>query len=88
MTRAVFYTVMVCVVSAACGRPAPRPVTFNKDVAPIVFANCVTCHRPAGDAPFSLLTYGNAADRAVEIAEQTLARQMPPWLPEIHRETV
>ena len=43
---------------SACGRssPAPAAVTFNKDIAPIVFANCAPCHRPGGVAPFSLLT--------------------------------
>ena len=69
-------------MSTACGGPGSTPVTFNKDVAPIVFANCSTCHRPGGDAPFSLLTYGDAARRAAEIGDQTLARHMPPWLPE------
>lgn len=70
------------VVNTSCGGPAPAPVTFNKDVAPIVFANCVTCHRPGGDAPFSLLTYADAAVRADDIGQATLARHMPPWLPE------
>ena len=74
--------VVVAVSSCRCGGPATQPVTFNRDVAPIVFANCVTCHRPAGDAPFSLLTYADVAPRAADIAEQTLARHMPPWLPE------
>ena len=65
-----------------CARPSSGPVTFNRDVAPIVFANCVTCHRPGGDAPFSLVTYADAVRRARAIGEQTLARHMPPWLPE------
>ena len=68
------------ILSSGCARPSP--VTFNKDVAPILFANCVTCHRPGGDGPFSLLTYADAAGRAEDIGEQTLARHMPPWLPE------
>ena len=49
---------------AGCGNRAPKPVTFNKDIAPIVFANCVSCHRPGGDGPFSLLTYADAAKHA------------------------
>jgi tetratricopeptide (TPR) repeat protein len=68
---------------AACGRSsAPRTVTFNKDIAPMLFTNCATCHRPGGAAPFSLLSYADAAARADEIAHQTLERHMPPWLPE------
>ena len=43
--------------SVAQDRP---PVTFTKDIAPIVFARCAGCHRPEGPAPFSLLTYQDA----------------------------
>ena len=32
-------------------------VTFNKDVAPIIFESCAICHRPSGSAPFALLGY-------------------------------
>lgn len=79
MARSALGTLVAAVLlSSSCGRPA----TFNKDVAPIVFANCVTCHRPGGDGPFSLLTYAESARRAAAIGEQTLARHMPPWLPE------
>ena len=38
----------------------PKDVTFSKDVAPIVYANCVYCHRPGEIAPFSLLSYQSA----------------------------
>jgi tetratricopeptide (TPR) repeat protein len=69
---------------AGCGRSSPSPaaVTFNKDIAPIVFANCAPCHRPGGVAPFSVLTFAEAAEHASEMGEETLARRMPPWLPE------
>src|SRR5688572_16186255 len=66
------------------GEPAPAPprtVTFNKDIAPILFANCASCHRPGGAGPFSLLSYSDAAANADEIAAQTLKGHMPPWLP-------
>jgi mono/diheme cytochrome c family protein len=35
----------------------PKEVTFNRDVAPIFFKNCVVCHRPNDIAPMSLMTY-------------------------------
>jgi tetratricopeptide (TPR) repeat protein/mono/diheme cytochrome c family protein len=60
----------------------PAPVTFNKDIAPIVYANCVSCHRPGEVAPFSLLTYADAVKHADTVAKETRARHMPPWLPE------
>lgn len=66
----------------ACGSPPPAaPVTFNKDIAPILFANCASCHRPGGVAPFSLLTHAEAAEQAEAIANETFKGHMPPWLP-------
>ncbi len=61
---------------------APRgPVTFNCDVAPIIFAHCASCHRPGQAAPFPLLTYRDVSKRAKQVAEVTASRYMPPWLP-------
>ena len=57
-------------------------VTFNKDIAPIVFAHCASCHHPGTSAPFSLLTYEDVKSRAQIIAAVTTGRIMPPWLPE------
>src|SRR5579863_4374654 len=56
--------------------------TFSHDVAPILYRNCAACHRPGGVAPFSLLTYQEAAKRAQLIAAVTAKHYMPPWLPE------
>src|ERR1700722_2499889 len=61
---------------------APRaaaPPPFNKDSAPILYANCATCHRPGEVAPFPLLTYQDAAKRAALIAGAVKGRFMPPW---------
>ncbi len=70
-------------LAGACSKatPAPQAVTFNKDIAPIVFASCASCHRPGGVAPFSLLTYAEVVEHADVIASVTRAGQMPPWLP-------
>jgi tetratricopeptide (TPR) repeat protein len=65
----------------AIGAAAPAP-TFTRDVAPIVFANCSSCHRPGGPAPFSLLSYSDVKSRARLIASATGRRFMPPWKPE------
>lgn len=53
--------------------------TFNKDVAPIVFGQCATCHRPGEAAPFPLLSYQDAKKRGKLIAQVTQSKQMPPW---------
>jgi len=58
------------------------PVTFNRDVAPILYSNCTACHRPGEAAPFSLLTYNDAKQRAGLIASVTSSHVMPPWQPE------
>jgi Flp pilus assembly protein TadD len=75
---------LTMLAGAGCGGSSepPAAVTFTRDLAPIVFTNCAPCHRPGGVAPFSLLTYSDAVSHASEIAEQTRARHMPPWLPE------
>jgi mono/diheme cytochrome c family protein len=57
-------------------------VTFNKDIAPIVFGHCAGCHRPGEAAPFPLLKYGDVKKHAAQIAEVTRSGFMPPWLPE------
>jgi Tfp pilus assembly protein PilF len=60
----------------------PTPLTFTRDIAPIVFTHCTPCHRPGQAAPFSLLTYGDVRAELDAIADQTRDRRMPPWLPE------
>ena len=54
-------------------------VTFDKDIAPLLFARCGVCHHPEGSAPFSLLTYQAARQHATQIALVTKRRLMPPW---------
>ena len=64
---------------------APRrtgTLTFNRDVAPIIFGNCSWCHRPGQFAPFTLLSYADVKKHAADIARVTASRYMPPWLPE------
>ena len=39
---------------------AADPVTFTKDVAPILQRSCQVCHRDGSIAPMSLLTYEDA----------------------------
>ena len=65
----------------SAAEPAPVP-TWAADVAPIIYRNCVECHRPGQVAPFSLLAYADAAKRAEFIAKAVRGRIMPPWLPD------
>jgi hypothetical protein len=54
--------------------------TFSKEVAPILFKHCASCHRPGeiGSA-LSLLSYDSARASAALIKEQVMRREMPPW---------
>jgi mono/diheme cytochrome c family protein len=80
-----FLVTLACVPALfAAEPPAPRHVTFNhvtfnKDIAPLIYANCSSCHRPGEAAPFSLLSYQDVAKKAQLIAAVTASRQMPPW---------
>jgi hypothetical protein len=56
-----------------------KEVTFNHDVAPIFFKNCVVCHRPNDIAPMSLMTYKDAFLWARPIRGDVVERKMPPW---------
>lgn len=60
---------------------AEKP-TFTRDVAPILFSRCVSCHRPGNIAPFTLTHYEDARKRAKQIQLVTVKRVMPPWKPQ------
>ncbi len=57
-------------------------VTFNADVAPLVYAHCAPCHHAGGVGPFPLLTYADVSKHAAQIVAVTGRRYMPPWPPE------
>src|SRR3954463_4853597 len=59
-----------------------KPVTFARDVAPILYTQCAPCHRPGGAGPVSLASYDAARRRATLIAPATRDRYMPPWKPQ------
>jgi hypothetical protein len=58
---------------------APAPVTFNKDVLPILQNRCQDCHRPGEVAPMSFLTYKETRPWAKAIKSAILTKKMPPW---------
>ena len=57
-------------------------ITFNRDIAPIVWVRCAPCHRAGEIGPFSLVTYEDVKQRATLIETVTRRRIMPPWKPE------
>lgn len=57
----------------------PDTVTFAEHIAPVVWANCMPCHRPGQAGPFPLITYADVRKRAKMVAFMTGHRYMPPW---------
>jgi hypothetical protein len=68
---------LVYAVASAVGFAAP--VTFNKEVLPILQKRCQDCHRPGEAAPMSLLSYKDARPWAKSIRAAVLTKKMPPW---------
>lgn len=58
--------------------PAAGGPTYP-DVAGILHRRCAECHHPGAVAPFSLLTYEDAAGWAATIREVVAEERMPPW---------
>lgn len=72
-------------VSQAKGSlPSAKTVTYNKDIAPIMYRSCARCHRPSEAAPFSVLTYKDVRPWAKSIREKVVSREMPPWHADAH----
>jgi tetratricopeptide (TPR) repeat protein len=79
--RQVGWTLSILLLAAPSTRAA-EPVTFSKDIAPIVFEHCVSCHRAGEIGPFPLETYRDVRQRMTLVADLTRRRVMPPWKPE------
>jgi hypothetical protein len=70
---------MTTSMRATTGIEESAPVTFSKDVLPILQKNCQTCHRPGDIAPMSFLTYKDTRPWAKAMKAAVANRQMPPW---------
>jgi mono/diheme cytochrome c family protein len=59
------------------------PVTFNRDIVPILQKSCQSCHRPNSIAPMSFVTYEETRPWAKAMKSRTAIRNrqgtMPPW---------
>jgi hypothetical protein len=98
MVKASLQVVLACALLIALGaatgyaqttsqpQSADRPITFHKDIEPILQRSCQRCHNPESIAPMSLITYEQARPFARAMKQRTaLARApwsrgaMPPW---------
>jgi len=78
---------LLCVfgtLSLAQAGSVSSPVTFYKDVLPVLQKNCQTCHRPGEMAPASFLTYESTRPWAKAMKTAVLSKKMPPWFADPH----
>src|ERR1019366_2324493 len=72
--------------------PAPKVskikkgFTYARDIAPIIYNNCTSCHRAGEVAPFALQSYSDVRKHAQTITAVIKSRYMPPWKAESHGE--
>ena len=78
-------TVDGCLLSSA--PPLPQSATWSTGIGALVHEKCARCHRPGTAAPFSLLTYADAAANRQMIAEVVRNETMPPWYASRHHGT-
>jgi hypothetical protein len=79
LLTSVLVIVGTLVASARSGPPDSSSVTFTRDVAPILYERCVSCHRDGEVAPMALLTYDDVRPWARAIKRKVASREMPPW---------
>jgi len=68
-----------CLLGLEPAAPSAGPVTYHREVARLLQANCVECHRAGGVAPFGLETYAHARGRRAMIELVVEDGIMPPW---------
>ena len=80
---------LICSAVFAAGQEQAAPPaasstspTYTRDIAPILFKHCTSCHRPGQGAPMSLLSYADVRPWARAIRTQVSQRKMPPWFAE------
>ncbi len=56
--------------------------TWSDDIACVVYTHCTSCHNSNGIAPFSLMTYTDAASAASSFPYAVNNGIMPPWPPD------
>jgi hypothetical protein len=76
------FTLLLSPLASLADEKKAEEVTFAEHIAPLVFNNCTTCHRPGQVAPFSLMNYADTRKHAKTMFRVMDERYMPPWQPE------
>ncbi len=74
MRRSFALTVLLLAPIVLAAQP-----TWSEDVAPIVYANCASCHVEGGIAPFPLISYAQASAMSQAMLHAVEEGEMPPF---------
>jgi hypothetical protein len=69
---------MICLLLVAANTYA-QEVTYAKDIAPIIYNHCTSCHRSGEVGPMPLTSYDEVSGWAGTIKYVTASKIMPPW---------
>jgi len=72
-------TAVGCLLTRTKATPLPTTATYAEQIAPLLHAKCVRCHRPGEAAPMSLTDYDEVVGWAAMIDEVVAEDRMPPW---------
>ena len=64
----------LAVLASAAAAQSQNAITFNKDILPILQANCQSCHRPGEIGPMSFLTYESTRPWAKSMKAAVVSR--------------
>lgn len=76
-----FYIVLLMFIVATFSNSAKAQLVY-KDVAPIFYNNCTTCHHVGGGGPMPLMNYSQTSVFASAILYHVQQGHMPPWSPD------
>ncbi len=69
----------VAMACASLTSHAAEKITYTKDIAPIFYSKCLSCHRDGEIAPFSMENFKSIRPWAKSIKKFVANRSMPPW---------
>ena len=64
-----------------------QPISYSREIAPLLQKNCVGCHSPGQIGPFAMSSYKKVKGWSAMIEEVLLDRRMPPWHADPHHGT-
>jgi len=62
----------------------PAPVSYVREIAPLLQHKCVGCHSTGNIGPFAMSSYKKVKGWSEMMREVVLARRMPPWHADPH----